>query len=416
MKVSIRFALAPGSASDLPIRIRVGYCGMRLDLRSGYVCPPSCWDVSAMRMRPGTANRYHESAAVVNRELSRQESVISELLMRYELDGTVPSPSELKEAFGRKMGRVKATPSSLTLGDLFDIYLSDTDKHLSSGTTCLYESTLRCITAAGLASRTADALAESDITSFVNRQIALGRQNSTINGQIRQIRIMLRYGSRKSLYNGRLHETYSLRLRSGQKKEVFYLTWDEFRLMYDVRLEDPELAEVRDAFCFCCCTGLRVSDCSALRWSNVHLDDPVPHIALVARKTSKSTVVELNRYSREILERRKDGSSPDSLVFMGCLIGTRNARLSVIARMAGITGEVRKLSYSGSCVSEKMVGKCDAITSHWGRHTFIVHALSLGISPTIVMQWTGHASFDSLRPYVAIADTARRNCMAFFDE
>ena len=67
MRISIKFSLVPGTASDLPIRMRVGYAGKRLDIRTGFVCPPEKWDADAMRMKAGTTNRYHETASRINR-------------------------------------------------------------------------------------------------------------------------------------------------------------------------------------------------------------------------------------------------------------------------------------------------------------------------------------------------------------
>ena len=89
--------------------------------------------------------------------------------------------------------------------------------------------------------------------------------------------------------------------------------------------------------------------------------------------------------------------------------------LPVIARAAGITGQVRRVSFSGSRTTERMVDRADAITTHWARHTFIVHALSIGISPMVVMQWTGHSSFEAMKPYIAIIDSTKAEQMSRFN-
>ena len=36
--------------------------------------------------------------------------------------------------------------------------------------------------------------------------------------------------------------------------------------------------------------------------------------------------------------------------------------------------------------------------THTGRRTFIVNALSLGITPNIVMKWTGHSDYKAMKP------------------
>ncbi len=39
------------------------------------------------------------------------------------------------------------------------------------------------------------------------------------------------------------------------------------------------------------------------------------------------------------------------------------------------------------------------------------HALEEGMSPQIVMTFTGHEDYDSLKPYIAITDKTRKNLM-----
>ena len=52
---------------------------------------------------------------------------------------------------------------------------------------------------------------------------------------------------------------------------------------------------------------------------------------------------------------------------------------------------------------------CDVIGTHAARRTFVVHALEEGMSPQIVMTFTGHEDYDSLKPYIAITDKTRKN-------
>lgn len=415
MKISIKFSLAPGKASDLPIRMRIGYSGLRLDLRTGFVCPPDKWDAETMRMRSGTTNRYRESAAAVNRELSRQETVISEILTRFDLDGVVPSPAELKEAFNRKMGRETKSVESVTLLEAFSMYLSEST--LASSTINSYITTQNRIKDFGFAEVPVNDLTESDLSEFVSELWADGLENQSVSLYLTEVRTILRYAKKKGLYAGALHDTFKPKLKGLGKKDVHYLEWEEFKSMLYVQFASPIRSAVRDAFCFCCCTGLRVSDCAALRWSDVHLSCDVPHISLVAKKTTKRTIIELNDYARALIDRQLPTASlPDGLVFPPVKIRTRNYELSLIAKAAGITSQCRVLSFSSNKVSSVMKDKADVISTHWGRHTFIVHALSIGISPTIVMQWTGHASFESLKPYVAIAESARASSMELFND
>ena len=42
--------------------------------------------------------------------------------------------------------------------------------------------------------------------------------------------------------------------------------------------------------------------------------------------------------------------------------------------------------------------KWELVGTHSGRRTFIVNALSLGITPNVVMKWTGHSDYKAMKP------------------
>lgn len=418
MKISIKFSLASGKTSDLPIRMRVGYAGLRLDLRTGFVCPPDKWDPEAMRMKAGTSNRYKESAATINRELSKQESLVGEILARYDLDGSVPEPAVLKADFDLRMGRVEKTVAeTTTLFRAFEMYLTDPFVSIESATTNSYITVQKKIVEYDLGESVLDDLTDTDLSEFIGEAWSDGLENQTVSLYLTKIRTVLRYAAQKNLYHGSLHDTFKPKLKGLGKKDVHYLEWPEFlQILYAPLIDDLQIA-VRDAFCFCCATGLRVSDCNALKWSQVNLTAETPFISLIAKKTTKRTIVELNQFSRAIIDRQLSGGMRrDGLVFPPVAIRSRNYHIKNIAKIAGLKGQVRELSFKGSRVIETMADKADSISTHWGRHTFIVRALSLGISPVVVMQWTGHASFESLKPYIAIADTAKKENMELFNQ
>ena len=39
----------------------------------------------------------------------------------------------------------------------------------------------------------------------------------------------------------------------------------------------------------------------------------------------------------------------------------------------------------------------------------------LGIAPEIVMKWTGHEDYRTMKPYIAIADKAKKDAMDLFN-
>jgi len=59
--------------------------------------------------------------------------------------------------------------------------------------------------------------------------------------------------------------------------------------------------------------------------------------------------------------------------------------------------------------------KYELLTTHCGRRTFIVNAIFLGIPTEVVMKWTGHEDFESMKPYLEIVDDLRITEMEKFN-
>lgn len=417
MKISIHFNLVKGgsTADDLPIRMRISYDGLRLDVRTGFVCHPDKWDYDQERMRPGTSNRYGETASNVNRSLSKQETVISDILARYEIDGNVPEPpvlkSDFENALGRKSRKSKAAPA-YTFQDVYNKFLRQCVA-MEASTVRGYVSVRSRLEDFQFFEKDPDDITMNDLYEFVNEMISDGLENITAVNYAAKIKTVLRWAKGEGLYHGTLYVDFNPTLKVIGQKDVHYLEWEEFELMLNCQLDTANKIAVRDAFCFSCATGLRVSDCSKLRWDDVFFDDAVPHINVVTKKTKKPLVIELNKWSRMIIDRQTDNSG---YVFPQLSITCRNDLLPRIAKAAGIKGQIRDISYVGNRCKVSMVDKADSVTTHWGRHTFVVHALHLGISPNVIMSWTGHSSYESLKPYIAIADKTKAEKMELFDK
>ena len=59
--------------------------------------------------------------------------------------------------------------------------------------------------------------------------------------------------------------------------------------------------------------------------------------------------------------------------------------------------------------------KWELVGTHTGRRTFIVNALSMGITPKVVMKWTGHSDYKAMKPYIDIVDSIKASSMAKYD-
>lgn len=197
------------------------------------------------------------------------------------------------------------------------------------------------------------------------------------------------------------------------KKEVVYLTWDELMRLNDFDFGNRyTLANVRDVFCLCAFTGMRFSDAAKLQWSDIRGD----HITIVTQKTNDKLEIELNPYSKSVLERNyvKGYSSPSRKVLSAISIQKSNVLLKECAMFAKIDEPIRLISYKGGDRIEKVTPKWKVITTHCARRTFVVNALRFGIPAEVIMKWTGHSDFSAMKPYVDIVDDVKKENMAKF--
>jgi integrase len=94
------------------------------------------------------------------------------------------------------------------------------------------------------------------------------------------------------------------------QRTVIYLTKDDIARVRDLELSEAQayLDPIRDIFLFCCFSGLRHSDVNNLRRSDIKGD----HIEVTTVKTADSISIELNKVTRDILEKYKDTPFKDN--------------------------------------------------------------------------------------------------------
>ena len=121
------------------------------------------------------------------------------------------------------------------------------------------------------------------------------------------------------------------------------------------------------------------------------------------------------------------GSPTDSIaVFIkergtgsGCPLYTDTVRVNYIkevCRQCELNEVITSTHYVGDRKITESKPKWKAVGTHCGRRTFICNALMLGIAPSIVMKWTGHSDYRAMKPYIDIADEAKKNAMNLFDK
>lgn len=130
-------------------------------------------------------------------------------------------------------------------------------------------------------------------------------------------------------------------------------------------------------------------------------------------KTADSLSIEINDIMGRILEKyRAVPDKRNNLVFPYYTNQAMNRDLKKLCKLAGINEEIRITSYKGNERIDEVKEKWELVGTHTGRKTFIVNALSRGIALSIVMKWTGHNDYKSMKPYIDIVDSIKASEMS----
>lgn len=211
------------------------------------------------------------------------------------------------------------------------------------------------------------------------------------------------------------HNTFRPKFKGvdGNSREIVHLTWGELMGLLDWKAPAGKsyLERVRDVFCFCCFTGLRYSDVARLSRSDIR--DGA--LFLVTQKTEDFIKIELNKFSAAILEKYADFPFHGGRALPVISNAKMNEYLKELGLLAGLSAPQRIVYFMGNQRHEVVVPKYAVLSTHAGRRTFVVNALYLGIPAEVIMRWTGHSDFKSMKPYVKIVDDLKAQEMEKFN-
>lgn len=415
MKHSIKVSLQPVKGSDLfPVRLRVAWSGCRCDLSLGVSYNREKWLSEIGWARPNTRNTAKQSATEVNGLIEDAVRWVEAYFVKSAALGSAVTAKDLKTAFisdfKGKDGTFGKSDNILVLFDRFYIKTAKLKGWVDN--TCKKYSSLRPKLARyGI---TAADFNADFFNTFVGDEIKNGLKNTSIKKDV----ILLKTFGRWLFENGYIKEDlsrFSVRLKwsGGNNKAIVFLEWSEVEALLSAAADGSLSGSVEltaDMFLFSCFTGLRFSDVRGLRVSDVKNGK----IYVVTKKTSDALEIELNKHSTKIFDKYKTVMQ-DGFLFPPLSIQIANRNLKALFSRLGLSRSVKKISFSGSERSESVVPLCEAVSFHAGRRTFVVECLRRGISPAVIMKWTGHSDYSAMKPYIAIVDTLKVSEMAKFN-
>lgn len=406
-------------AENVPIRMRVIYNCKRVEFTTGYRIDAVKWDAAKQRVKFGCTNKLKQSASEINADLLRYYTEIQNTFKEFEVRNIMPTPEQLKEAFNRLHEDPEIAveaPESISFKplDVFSEFIKECGMQ-NGWSDATYEkfAAVKSHLTKFYPELNFESLDESRLTQYVQfLEEREGLRNTSILKQIAYLKWFLRWCSKKGYCMNNAYEDFNPKLKSTPKKVIF-LTWEELSKLreYPIPATKQYLERVRDVFLFQCFTGLRYSDVCNLRRSDVKEN----HIEVTTVKTADSLVIELNNYSRAILDKYRHAAFEGDKVLPVVSNQKMNDYLKELSKLAGIDEPVRETYYKGNERIDLITPKYELMSTHVGRRTFICNALSLGIPAQVVMKWTGHSDYKAMKPYIDIADDIKATAMDKFN-
>ncbi len=428
------------------IRLRVTFNSQRIDLSTGcQIYDRKYWDDKYESVLDGYEGHKGENAISINTELRNIKTQMETAFKYFEANDIIPTPSQLVEKYEERLNgtvprkpepepkKKETKPKEPDLFNVFDEFVFECgEKNAWTKATFQKMAALRRDLSTFKKKLKFSDLTEKTLTEFVvylrdekklntprkpkgdrkdyDADDLVGIKNSTIDKKLGYLKWFLKWATDKGYNSNVAYKTFKPTLKATQKK-VIYLSKDELKAILNLELKGDTLylEPVRDIFMFCCFSSLRYSDASSLKWNDVKDD----HIEVTTVKTADSLSIEINDMMGRILEKyRAVPDKKNNLVFPYYTNQAMNRDLKKLCKLAGINEEIRITSYKGNERIDEVKEKWELVGTHTGRKTFIVNALSRGIAPSIVMKWTGHNDYKSMKPYIDIVDSIKASEMS----
>lgn len=392
------------------ITLSVGYHVDRTDARGR-----SKWDGTRCRQNT-THGEERIPATTINRALEQLEEKVAKAFGDFEEQDIMPTKEQLREKLSGKPSK-----NERSIFDIYDDFIKDgiESRFWTLNTTKRAKAHKTALMAFDEKHKLAiDNVDEDMLNRYVvyqtsncisKKETKKTYSNSSIISNVELLKIFLRWAERKGYPVNPAYKNFKPSLKVPEK-QVIFLNWDELMRVYNHDFSDNRMLDaVRDGFCLCCFTSLRYSDLANLKKSDVFED----HIVVTTVKTTDTLIIDLNKYSKAILDKYKDHEGEKALPVSS--IQVMNQHIREICHICKIDTPIRVTTFVGSKRSSEVKKKWELMSSHCGRRTFICNALSMGIAPNIVMKWTGHSDYKAMKPYIDIADEMRKSAMSAFD-
>lgn len=399
--------------NDAPIRASIFICGKRFLTSVGFSINTDKW--TGQRVKKGCSNERKITYSTINSRLAKIERYFIDFENNCKINSVDVTTEMVREAFQNEFGKNKITPTAdKSFLTFFDEFTAEQGEK-NNWTDATFEkfAAVKNHIKTFKEEPSFELFDEKGLTEYMSHLRKKEMRNSTIGKQLGFLKWFLRWATAKGYNTNNSYLVFKPKLKTSEKKVVF-LTWEELITVYNKTIPDSKkyLDRVRDVFCFCCFTSLRYSDVYNLKRSDI--SGEAIHITTV--KTADSIVIELNKYSKAILDKYSEVLFDVNKALPVISNQKMNDYIKELGEFCGINEPINLTYYSGNKRTDDVFPKYSLMGTHTGRRTFICNALSLGIPVNVVMKWTGHSDYKAMKPYIDIADKIKGESMKKFNQ
>ncbi len=368
---------------------------------------PRFWNDAKGKVRSSHPDYNGLSGVLANIE-TKINQIVNDAMMR----DIEPSPTYVKEQFAKKTKKPTTSKSStprkprskIKFYDAFQKFIDINVPKLAPGTVARYRVLKKHIQNFEKQYKykvSFESINYDFLEQFQNYFILdLENANNTFVKNAKSLKTFMTWARKRKYHSNVDYHDFKL---SEDETESIYLTETELMKIYrhDFSNEEP-LDEIRDLFCLCCFTSLRLSDVMNLKKGDVKESKIAQQRQIKTRKVVAQ--VPLNDFALEILEKNYARYPHSKHYFKSRVSKTVNDYLEQIGKAAGIDDDVTIVLFRGAKRVENTMPKYEAIKTHTARRTFITLSLQKGMRAETLIKITGHTSLKTLMKYVKIAD------------
>ena len=396
------------------VRVRWNKKKSEVAFPTGLHADPLKWNPETQRPMRGSTHIIggeRNPSRVINERIDILSNAIDEAFAEYALADAVPTTNELRDLVNEKTGFSahdgEDSGSEKSLQDIFNEFLTvnarerDWSKVVCHRYERVWNHLIACDPEVSLDTLNKDKMIE--LREWYVK--VLKDRNRTITRQFRTLKSILKwmkangYPVQDSAIEYRLHMTVT-------KKNVTYLTSEELKHFYKFKFPSnlKHLERARDLFCFMSFTSLRYSDLARLKRANITSKG----IDLYTKKTSDHIMIPIIDDAKELLDKYAYYQPKSGNVFPVPSSQKLNDYIKKAAELARLDREVIDTYYIGNERHDDVQKIHEILSCHDGRRTFVCCSLAFGIPAVTVMSITGHKDYESMKPYIEIANDTKQ--------